>query len=57
MEKFGSVNKILDFAIPQEQNAVDFYLEIAENSVSTKMKASFLPFANKEMAATSFHFG
>jgi rubrerythrin len=49
MEKFGSVNEILDFAIEQEQNAVEFYNELSENATNDEMKAIFIQFAKEEM--------
>ena len=49
MEKFGSVNEILDFAIQQEQNAVEFYNELAENAANAEMKSTFIQFAKEEM--------
>jgi rubrerythrin len=49
MEKFGSVNEILDFAIQQEQNAVDFYTELSSNAANPEMKATFIQFAKEEM--------
>ena len=49
MERFGSVNEILDFAIQQEQNAVDFYNELAENAANDEMKSTFAQFAKEEM--------
>lgn len=49
MEKFGSVNEILDFAIQQEQNAVDFYTELSENAANKEMKDTFIQFAKEEM--------
>jgi rubrerythrin len=49
MEKFGSVNEVLDFAIEQEQNAVDFYTHLAEDSANPEMKATFIQFAKEEM--------
>ncbi len=49
MEKFGTINEILDFAIQQEQNAVEFYTELSENSGNAEMKAVFIQFAKEEM--------
>ncbi|MBE0663838.1 MAG: ferritin family protein [Bacteroidales bacterium] len=49
MEKFGSVNEILDFAIQQEQNAVDFYTALSTNAANQEMKATFIQFAKEEM--------
>ncbi len=49
MEKFRSVNEILDFAIQQEQNAVDFYTELSVNAINAEMKVTFLQFAKEEM--------
>lgn len=49
MDKFGSVNEILDFAIQQEQNAVDFYTALSEDAANSDMKATFIQFAKEEM--------
>jgi rubrerythrin len=50
MKEFTSVNDILDFAIEQEQDAVDFYTRLAEQSENENMKNNFIQFAHEEMA-------
>lgn len=50
MKEFNSVNEILDFAIGQEQGAVDFYTQIAGYARNAEMKKIFLDFAQEEVA-------
>jgi rubrerythrin len=50
MEKFDSINAILDFAIEREQEAVEFYSKMAENAPVKDMKEAFSQFAREEMA-------
>lgn len=49
MKEFNSIDDILDFAINNEQNAVDFYNELAGTSKNEEMKAVFTQFAKEEM--------
>lgn len=49
MKTFDSVNDILDFAINQEQEAVDFYLQLAAQMKNTSMKTTFEDFAREEV--------
>lgn len=49
MDKFGSVEQILDFAIDQEQQAVDFYNSLAETAKTKDMKEIFKSFAKEEI--------
>jgi len=49
MKNFEKVNDILDFAINEEQMAVDFYSELAENSKTDDMKLVFTEFAEEEI--------
>lgn len=49
MEKFESLNHILDFAMGQEQSAVDFYTKLAANARSADMKSIFEQFAREEI--------
>lgn len=49
MKKFENVNDILDFAINEEQMAVDFYSELAENANTEDMKLVFIDFAEDEI--------
>ena len=49
MKQFNSVDDILEFAISQEQDAVDFYKELAKNSLTPDMKLVFEQFAREEI--------
>lgn len=49
MEKFTSINDILEFAINQEQKAVDFYLKLSAISTNAEMKVIFEDFAKEEV--------
>ena len=49
MKEFNSIDDILEFAITQEQRAIDFYSELARNARSKEMKDVFLEFAGEEM--------
>jgi len=48
MSDVSSVEKILDFAIEREQEAVDFYTDLAQKSTSTEMRKVFEQFAQEE---------
>ncbi|MBN2682748.1 MAG: ferritin family protein [Bacteroidales bacterium] len=50
MEDFKNINDILDFAIQNEQNAVDFYNSLATNARTADMKQTFEQFAREEIA-------
>ncbi len=49
MKKFDSVDDILDFAIGIEQDAVDFYKDLAKNALTPDMKLVFEQFAREEI--------
>jgi rubrerythrin len=49
MKDFQSIDDILDFAIDNEQTAVDFYNDLAINSRNEEMKQVFTQFAKEEM--------
>lgn len=49
MKEFNSINDILDFAINAEQEAVDFYNQLAENAKTEDMKYVFVEFAQEEI--------
>lgn len=49
MEKFTSINDILEFAINQEQKAIDFYLKLSAISKNAEMKIIFEDFAKEEV--------
>ncbi|MFH1614237.1 MAG: ferritin family protein [Planctomycetota bacterium] len=49
MEKFKSIDEILDFAIRNEEESNEFYLELAERAASGAMKKVFEDFAGEEL--------
>jgi rubrerythrin len=49
MEKFNSIDEILDFAIQAEQDAVDLYTRLSGISENTEMRDAFIQFAREEM--------
>jgi rubrerythrin len=49
MKEFSTVNDILDFAISNEQGAVEFYTELASKSTNEAMREIFLQFSQEEM--------
>ncbi|RPI19531.1 MAG: rubrerythrin [Ignavibacteriae bacterium] len=49
MEQFKSVEGILDFAITLEQEAVDFYTELAGKMSNNEMKTIFIQFSFEEV--------
>ncbi|MFP4557640.1 MAG: ferritin family protein [Bacteroidales bacterium] len=49
MNNFTSTNDIIDFAIENEQSAVDFYTELAKNAHSEDMQQTFEQFAREEI--------
>jgi rubrerythrin len=49
MKVFKNINDILDFAIGEEQAAVDFYLHLADQSKSSQTKKIFQEYAEEEM--------
>lgn len=49
MKEFENINDILDFAIQNEQNAVDFYTNLAKNARTDDMKSVFEQFAKEEI--------
>ncbi|MFO7940302.1 MAG: ferritin family protein [Bacteroidales bacterium] len=48
-QSFETIDDILDFAIASEQEAVDFYNELAESSTTEDMKKVFAQFAREEI--------
>lgn len=50
MKEFNSINDILDFAINAEQEAVDFYNQLAINAKTDDMKSVFTSFAQEEIS-------
>ena len=53
MKEFKSVEDILDFAVQNEQEAVDFYAELARQARNEEMKKVFAQFAGEEMGHKS----
>jgi len=49
MRYFDSIDQILDFAIEQEQIAIDFYSGLAKNTNRRDLKQTFLDFVKEEM--------
>jgi rubrerythrin len=49
MKEFTSITEILDFAIGEEQAAVDFYLQLAAQSKNKQIKKTFEEYAEEEM--------
>jgi rubrerythrin len=49
MKDFTSINDILDFAINNEQIAVDFYVDLANRFKESAIKQAFEGFAKEEM--------
>ena len=48
MQTFGSVDEILDFAIKEEQEAADFYMDLAGKMDKSWMKEVFEDFSAEE---------
>ncbi len=53
MKEFKSIDDILDFAINSEQEAVDFYTQLADQSEREEMTEIFQQFAKEEMGHKS----
>jgi len=49
MNEFTNINDILDFAIQNEQNAVEFYNELAKTARTDDMRNTFEQFAQEEI--------
>ena len=49
MKQFENVDDILDFAMNEEQLAVDYYTELAENARTDDMRQVFTEFAEEEI--------
>lgn len=49
MKTFQSTDEILNFAMDNEQRAVDFYIQLAEEAKIDEMKEVFQQFAKEEM--------
>ena len=57
MKEFNSIDDILDFAINAEQEAVNFYTSLTDQSKNPAMKKVFLDFAQEEMKHKSMLSG
>ncbi len=49
MKTFSSIDEILDFAMNEEQQAVEFYTRLAEQANTPDMRQIFEEFANEEI--------
>ncbi len=49
MKEFESIEDVLDFAIEREQEAADFYTNLAKNAKNVVMKKTFEDYAKEEM--------
>lgn len=49
MENFQSIDEVLNFAIQSEQEAIDFYSELANFASNSETKKIFLEFVEEEM--------
>ncbi|MFB6343165.1 ferritin family protein [Saccharicrinis sp. FJH2] len=49
MKTFNTIDEILDFAMDEEQKAVEFYAELASKAKTRDMKAVFEEFAKEEV--------
>lgn len=50
MEKFRTIDQVLDFAMNAEQEAVDFYNQLATTMKNEEMRETFLAFALEEVS-------
>ncbi len=50
MKEFNSINDILDFAMNEEQKAVDFYTSLATQARTADMRQVFESFAKEEIS-------
>jgi rubrerythrin len=50
MKDFSSIEDILDFAMNEEQQAVEFYTRLASQAKTDDMRSIFEEFANEEIA-------
>lgn len=49
MKTFDTIEEVLEFAMNEEQKAVDFYTELSTKAKSDDMQKIFLEFAKEEM--------
>lgn len=50
MKNFENIDDILDFAINEEQKAIDFYAELVEKATTEDVKAVFMDFVKEEIS-------
>ena len=48
MKKWNSIDEVLDFAIGEEEGAVQFYTELATQATNQSMRAAFEDFVREE---------
>lgn len=49
MKNFNNIDDVLDFAMKSEQEAVDFYNQLASTMKNEQMRETFLEFAREEV--------
>jgi rubrerythrin len=49
MKEFENINDVLDFAIGEEEAAVDFYLKLAGQAKNSQIRDAFKAYAEEEM--------
>jgi rubrerythrin len=49
MKEFANINDVLDFAIGEEEAAVDFYLKLADQAKNPRIREAFKGYAEEEM--------
>ena len=49
MKEFANINDVLDFAIGEEEAAVDFYLKLAGQAKNSQIRDAFKAYAEEEM--------
>lgn len=49
MKEFENIDDILDFAINEEEKAIDFYSQLAGKATNDDIKAVFMDFVKEEM--------
>jgi rubrerythrin len=50
MSNFKTIEEVLDFAMTGEQEAVDFYIHLADRTENSEMRDAFIQFAKEEMS-------
>lgn len=49
MDKFSTIDDVLDYAMEAEQRSIDFYTNLAEKTRNEEMEQVFMDFAREEM--------